>query len=152
MSEHRRAPRFARPFAVTYIAAVIACGVLTIEAWPLTGWQLFSHVRSDEQVGWKAVAVDGAGRAHDYPLARLGDGYRGFPFVVGELSSRPAGERATICRAWVRGARELIGVDASAVRIYELRWRLSERRGSRAAPPQRRLRYVCTTGGLHAVR
>ena len=148
MSE--RAPRFARPFVAVFLAAFVYCAVATVEAWPLTGWQLFSHVRTDEQRSWRAVAVDARGRERPYPLGRLPRGYRGFTFLMRDFDSRPGSEQRAMCQAWLEGSGELLGFSARAVRIYELRWRLSERSGERALPPESTLRYTCRPGGVHA--
>ena len=150
MSEQVAAPRFARPFVAAFLAAFVICAVATIEAWPLTGWRLFSHVRTDRQLSWSAAAVDSEGREHAYPLGALPGGYRGFVFLMRGFAARPAGERAELCQAWREGAVELLGFEARAVRIYELRWRLSAREGERARPPDRTLRYTCRPGGVHA--
>ena len=143
-----RAPRLARPFVVVFLAMVIVCAAFTVEAWPFTAFHLFSHVREDRQTGWAAVAMDRRGGPHPYPLNELSQGYRGFRFLLVGFEDRSASEKDAICRTWVEGAPKLIGVDARTVRLYALSWRLSDRRGDRAAPPRRKLRYVCTAGGL----
>jgi hypothetical protein len=150
MSEQIAAPRFARPFVAAFLAAIVICAVATIEAWPLTGWQLFSHLRIDRQVSWSAAAVDSEGREHPYPLGALPQGYRGFAFLMRDFAARPAAEQDELCEAWREGTVELLGFDARAVRIYELRWRLSAREGDRARPADHTLRYTCRPGGVDA--
>jgi hypothetical protein len=142
------APRLARAFVVAFLATMVICATLTVEAWPFTAFHLFSHVREDHQTGWSAVAIDARGNPHPYPLNELSQGYRGFRFLLVGFDGRSAGEKDAICRTWVEGAPKLIGVDAKTVNLYALSWRLSDRRGDRAAPPQRTLRYVCTAGGF----
>jgi hypothetical protein len=142
------APRLVRPFVAAFIATMLICAAFTVEAWPFTAFHLFSHVREDRQTGWAAVAVDGQGVPHPYPLNELSQGYRGFRFLLTGFDDRSAGEKDALCRTWVEGAPKLIGFDAKVVKLYALSWRLSDRRGDRAAPPHRTLRYVCTAGGL----
>jgi hypothetical protein len=142
------APRLARPFVAVFLATMVLCAALTVEAWPFTAFHLFSHVREDRQTGWAAVAIDARGEPHPYPLNELSEGYRGFRFLLVGFDDRSAADKDAICRTWVDGAPKLIGVDAKVVKLYALSWRLSDRRGDRAAPPHRHLRYVCTRGGL----
>src|SRR5206468_2883631 len=40
-------PRWAKWFVSLFLTAFVVCGVVGIEAWPLTGWRLFSHVRTE---------------------------------------------------------------------------------------------------------
>jgi hypothetical protein len=133
---------------VAFLATVVLCAALTVEAWPFTAFHLFSHVREDRQTGWSAVAIDARGEARPYPLNQLSQGYRGFRFLLVGFDDRSSGEKDAICRTWVEGAPKLIGLEATVVRLYALSWRLSDRVGDRAAPPHRTLRYVCTAGGL----
>lgn len=144
------APRFARPFVAVFLAAVVVCALATIEAWPLTGWRLFSHLRVDEQTTWAATAVDRHGDEHEYPLGASPRGYRGFVFLMPEFVAGSPARRAELCETWRGGVSELLGFDAREVRIYELDWQLSDRVGERAVPPDRRLRYTCRPGGLDA--
>jgi hypothetical protein len=150
MSDNARAPRFARPFVAAFLAAIVICAIATIEAWPLTGWRLFSHLRIDRQVSWSAAAVDSAGREHPYPLGALPQGYRGFVFLMRGFAARPPAEQAELCEAWREGTVEQLGFEVRAVRIYELRWRLSDREGDRARRADRALRYTCRPGGVYA--
>jgi hypothetical protein len=145
------APRFARPFVAAFLAAFVICALATIEAWPLTGWRLFSHLRTEQQVRWAATAVDREGREHPYPLGALPDGFRGFAFLMNGFASDSAARRAELCETWRLGAAELIGFEARAVRIYQLRSDLSQREGDEGAAPQRTLTYVCRPGGVDAV-
>jgi len=59
-------PRSVRVGIGVFLALFLFTGVFEIQAWPFTGWRLFSHTRSDESVALVAVAVDRAG--HSYPL------------------------------------------------------------------------------------
>ena len=144
------APRYARPFVAIFLAAFVICAVATIDAWPLTAWRLFSHLRTDQQAAWSATAVDSEGREHEYPLGRSGMGYRGFIFLMGEFEERSPADRLELCDTWREGTEELLGFEATEVRIYLSEWRLSERQGDRAPRGEPSLRYTCRPGGVDA--
>jgi hypothetical protein len=133
-----------RAFVGAFLAAFAVCGFFGIEAWPFTGWRLFSHIRTDHQVSWRAMVVDAQG--HEGPV-RFGDlprAYRNFPLVMRTFISLPHHEQAAACRAWLTAARrETSGV--GAMRIYRVDWYLSHRHASRdGPPPAQTLLYTCT--------
>ena len=57
-------PRFVRIGIRVFLTLFILTGVFEIQAWPLTGWRLFSQTRSDESVALAAVVVDRTGHSH----------------------------------------------------------------------------------------
>jgi hypothetical protein len=140
-------PLHARPFVIALLTVLVVCAVGTFNLWPFSSWELFSRLRTDRQTGWSAVAVDRAGRDRAYPINSQPHGLRGFQFVIARFPERPAAERNAICAAWLAGARELFGPDTQLVRIYHLEWRLSDRRGERAAPPHSELAWTCSAKG-----
>jgi hypothetical protein len=144
------APRLARPFVAAFILAFVICALATIEAWPLTAWRLFSHLRTDQQVTWSATAVDRQGREHSYPLGNLPRGYRGFAFLMNDFASQSPARQLELCDTWRLGTGDLLGFEARAVRIYQLRSSLAERDGDRGEPPNRTLMYTCRPGGVDA--
>ncbi len=141
-------PRFARPFVTLLIAAMIATAVFAWEPWPLTSFRLFSHVRTDEQTGWVARTVEGDGFEGAYPIGAQELGFRGFGFVMAEFVDASDERQDELCRTWVRAAPELIGVEATQVRLYQRHWELSEREDDRALPGDEDLVYVCDGEGL----
>jgi hypothetical protein len=145
-----RAPRFARLFVAVFLAAFVICALATVEAWPLTGWRLFSHLRSDEQTAWSATAVDSRGHEHEYPLGASEMGYRGFIFLMGGFAERSPAEQLELCDTWREGSSELLGFEASEVRIYLSEWTLSERERDRAVRGEPELRYTCRPGAVDA--
>lgn len=137
-----RAPRWAIAYISFVVAAVIAAGLLRIEAWPLTGWRLFSYVRIDNQKSWQAVLVEG-GSEHEIPFGQMSAAYAGHVHVLNGFPKMAPPERAAVCAAWAGALREL-DREAEEIRIYRIEWRLSERMGSRAAAPHLRvLTHVC---------
>jgi hypothetical protein len=57
-SEDEGTPRWAAWFVGLFLSAFVICAVGGIEAWPLTGWRLFSHLRYEHQTSWRAAGVD----------------------------------------------------------------------------------------------
>ncbi|MGH3029525.1 MAG: hypothetical protein ACRDNE_01930 [Gaiellaceae bacterium] len=151
MPEAERRPNGERPsfrvraFVAAFLVAFAVCGMLGIEAWPLTGWRLFSQLRTDHQVTWRAVAVEADGREEPLRFAELPRGYRNFPLVMRTFASLPSREQAATCRAWLAAAKREMGT-ATAVRIYRVDWYLSYRRGSRDGPPPASKLFLTCTG------
>jgi hypothetical protein len=140
-------PRRLRWFVRAFLAALIVCGVAGVEAWPLTGFRLFSHLRHERTVGWERTAVDAQGLERAINFAGLPDGYRSFVLVVTSFPSKPKDERDAMCRAWVDGLRRL-DPGAVAMRIYELDQSVLPRRDGRpASKPRRTLLVTCSDEG-----
>ena len=144
-------PKYARPFVAVVGAMMVASVLFLWEPWPFTSFRLFSHLRYDEQVAWQATAVTASRGEVSYGLSDAPRGLRGFGFVMDEFVSADDARQDEICRAWLEEAPGLIGEPVSAVSLYERHWRLSERRGDRAAPGTRQLEYTCTGQGATSV-
>lgn len=143
-------PRWSKPFARALLAAFLVCGLAGIEAWPLTGWRLFSAVREERQESWRAVVVEG-GRERPIPFHSFGPAYTGSVHVLGSFPTLPARERIAVCRAWLH-ALERYGQPAGEIRIYRISWLVSRREGDRAAAPdERTLRYACDETSVREV-
>lgn len=141
-----RAPRWARWFVWSFLAAFAVCGVAGVEAWPLTGFRLFSHLRHEHQNGWQAYAVHPGGREEWLPLSRFPGGYNGFPLVMKSFSSRSPEERVDLCRAWTVAASGLVGRTV-AIRIYAVGRNFEPRLGRRPVNSLKRsLAYTCGSG------
>lgn len=143
-------PRHVRVFVAAFLAVIVACPLVGINAWPFSSWRLFSNVATNTQSRWEAVAVDASSVEHPYAIAVAPNGYRGFGTVMAQFSHRPTARRNALCEGWMRGAATEFGGTARLVRIYRLQWRLSERRGKRAAPPSRDLAWTCSPKGADA--
>jgi hypothetical protein len=138
-----RAPRWARWFVWSFLTMFAICGVVGIEAWPFTGFRLFSHLRHERQTDWQAFAVRPDGREAWLPLSRFPGGYNGFPLVMKGFSSHSPHERAEMCRAWTVAAHALRG-ETVAIRIYAIDRRFEPRHGRRPMiPPKRTLVQTC---------
>jgi hypothetical protein len=126
-------PRGVRVFVAVFLAAFLVCGLFGLELWPLTGWRLFSQLRTDHQVAWRATAVGEDGEKQ-IRFAELPRAYRNFPLVMRTFSELPRAEQAAACRAWLEAARrERPGT--RTLRLYRIDWYLSHRHGPRDGPP-----------------
>ncbi len=138
MTEVERRPdeppsRSLRAFVIAFLAAFVICGLAGLELWPLTGWRLFSQLRTDHQVAWRATAVGTDGETQ-IRFSELPRAYSNFPLVMRTFAELPRVEQTAACRAWLDAAqREQRGT--SAIRIYRVDWYLSYRHGSRDGPP-----------------
>jgi hypothetical protein len=134
-------------FVRAFLAAFIVCGLAGIEAWPLTGFRLFSHLRHEQVVGWERTAVDAQGLERAINFGGLPSGYRSFVLVVTSFRSKPEDERDAMCRAWMEGLRRLDHM-AVAMRIYELDQSLGPRSDGRpTSAPHRTLLVTCSDEG-----
>lgn len=137
-----------RAFIAAFLSAFAVCGFFGIEAWPLTGWRLFSQLRTDHQVSWRAVAVDVRGHEKPIRFDELPRGYRNFSLVMRTFTSLSSHEQAAACRAWLVAARRE-RTDVGTVRVYRVDWYLSHRHGSgEGPPPARTLLFTCTDDPL----
>lgn len=126
-------PRRVRVFVGAFLAAFLVCGLFGLELWPLTGWRLFSQLRTDHQVTWRATALGEDGEKQIL-ASELPHAYRNLPLVMRTFSELPGAEQEAVCRAWLEAARrERPG--ARAVRIYRVDWYLSHKHGLREGPP-----------------
>ncbi|HKZ75754.1 MAG TPA: hypothetical protein VJ259_03740 [Actinomycetota bacterium] len=41
-----------RAVVAVFLSAFLVCGLAGVEAWPLSGFRLFSHLRTDRPEGW----------------------------------------------------------------------------------------------------
>jgi hypothetical protein len=116
--------RGTRLFIGGFLALFLVSGAIGVEAWPLTGWSMYSRLRHGEGWSWQVLAVgpDGAERAVD--LQRLPAAYHGVPYFLGGFAGRPPAEKDSACRALGAAARTqypgTVGVAVDRVR-YRIR-------------------------------
>lgn len=135
-------PRPARTFVAVFLAVFVICGLVGIEAWPFTGWRLFSRSRTEHARGFEAVAVTSDGTQTPIPFERMSAAYRGSVQVLQEFASLPPAERAAVCRVWEEAAEVVLGPIAQ-VRIFRTEAHLSRRAGRRGEPGARTLVQEC---------
>lgn len=104
--------------AVHWFLLVFAItGVAHLEAWPFTGFRLFSEVRTSLREGWQIVAVDSEGDEHDVHLDDLPVAYRNTSRLIPGLAGRTPAEREEVCDAWAAPLRD-DGDDVAGIRVY----------------------------------
>ena len=128
-------PHGVRVFVAVFLSAFLVCGLLGLELWPLTGWRLFSQLRTDHQVAWRATAMSADGETQ-IRFAELPRAYHNFSLVMRTFSELPRSEQTDACRTWLDAARRE-QPRVTAVRIYRIDWHLSHRHGPRDGPPPR---------------
>jgi hypothetical protein len=138
--EHEGVSRRVRVFVTCFLAVFLSCGILGIEAWPLTGFKLFSQVRADGQPGWEAMAVDGSGKERLIDFASLGRAFRGGLGIMRGLPAVPPDRRLATCRAWLGALQQRDGDGIAGVRIYRTVWAVPRRGGG---PVDRTLYIEC---------
>ncbi|HKE98574.1 MAG TPA: hypothetical protein VKG45_06570 [Actinomycetes bacterium] len=142
-----RLPRWVRWYLGVFLAAFALCGVVGVEAWPLTGWRLFADARSARQAGWQVTAVDAAGREQPLPFGRLPAGYQGHVQVLKGFPAVGPRRQGAVCQAWA-AALSGLGEQPAELRVYATVTDLADRRGRVGAPPRRSLRYRCPVEAL----
>jgi hypothetical protein len=117
---------WARPFVAMLLAAFVTCGLLGIEAWPLSGFRLFSAPRSSLTTGWRLVAITTTAEQVPLNVSRFGAAYRGFGVVARSFDDLAPPERAAVCGAWLRVAAST-GVDAAGLMLIKVEQQLEPR-------------------------
>ncbi|HET6954738.1 MAG TPA: hypothetical protein VFI47_30530 [Acidimicrobiales bacterium] len=94
-----RAPRGARVLVAVLLVLLLVPGIVGFDAWPLTGWRLFSLSRDADQTRWVLDAVDGDGGHRIVSLEELPLRYRHAEWPMAELPGASASRRDAVCRA-----------------------------------------------------
>lgn len=124
-----------RLFVRGFLAAFLLAGLAGVEAWPLTGFQLFSHARSERVRGWQVTTVDASGVESAVPYWTLPMSLRSMQHVADGFARLDDGRRLAVCRAWAESAGS---PDIVEVRLYATSERLTEPGSWR-----RQLRHRC---------
>jgi len=133
--------RAAKAFVLAFLAIFVVCGVSSLEPWPLTGWHLFSRLRTGQEPGWQVTLVGPEGAERFLPFSDLPLSYRGWSHVAAGLANRTPEDRQRVCRAWAGAAARLGGPPVTGVRIYATEATI------RPGATLRSLRYSCSSGG-----
>jgi hypothetical protein len=131
-------PTWTRRFVYGFLAVLVVCGLAGIEAWPFSGFKLFSALRDDERVSWQIMGVDRAGDESTIVLSELPVAYRNTTTLLREFDDMSPDERDEVCEAWSRPRRER-GEPLVRVRIY----RKTTILGAETPPPERQLMWEC---------
>jgi hypothetical protein len=121
-------PRSARWLVGALFALLLVPGLIGFDAWPLTGWRLFSLARDETQTRWVVEAVDDGGSARIVDLEELPLRYRHAEWPMSDLPGASTERRQVVCEALL-GA--VVDVEPTTVelRIARDRARLEERDG-----------------------
>jgi hypothetical protein len=142
-----RVPLGIKAVVAAFLVAVLVCGVKVVEAWPLTGWRLFSHLRKPRQLGWQATTVSSTGKEGRIRFSTFPKAYRHLPLIMRDFALKSEAQQEGICRAWARQVERQTGQGVRQVRIYRTVVDLRRHAGRKTrVPPRRRLRYTCADG------
>jgi hypothetical protein len=97
-TEDKGTPRAARWFVGVALALLMIPGVIGFDAWPLTGWRLFSLSRTDHQNRWVLDAVDAEGSLARVSLEELPLRYRQAEWPMAELPGAGDASQQALCR------------------------------------------------------
>jgi hypothetical protein len=141
-TERERPPAAVRRFVLVIFVLLLVPGLIGFEAWPLTGWRLFSLARDDRQLRWEVDAVTPAGTLETVDLDRLPLGYRLAEWPLAELPDADAGRRDEVCEALLAGvAEEVPGM--VGLRLVRNDRRLVEDGGEWSVVEDRQLFHQC---------
>jgi hypothetical protein len=102
-----RAPRSARVLVALLFVLLLVPGLVGFDAWPLTGWRLFSLSRTAEQTRWVLEAVDAGGDRRVVGLEELPLGYRHAEWPMAELPGASEARRDAVCMALAEAVGEV---------------------------------------------
>jgi hypothetical protein len=121
-------PRSARWLVGALFVLLLVPGLVGFDAWPLTGWRLFSLARDETQTLWVLEAVDDDGSSRLVDLEELPLRYRHAEWPMADLPGASAERRQAVCEALL-GAVVDVEPGTSELRIARDRARLEEREG-----------------------
>jgi len=109
----------AAPWVTALLMGVLVlCAAGRMEAWPLTGWELFSRVRTGEQHGWLATETVG-GDERPVPFGDLPRGFHNSGHVLERFPAMSPDERRAVCQAWRDAlAARRPSQPVEAIRVY----------------------------------
>ncbi len=108
------APRSARVFVAVLFVLMLVPGVIGFDAWPLTGWRLFSLSRDADQTRWVLEAVDDGGGRRVVSLEELPLRYRHAEWPMSELPGASQARLDAVCEALLEA---MVDVDPSTVEL-----------------------------------
>jgi hypothetical protein len=125
------------------LAMLLVAGVATIEAWPFTGWRLYSNTKGPTAGSYFAYREAPDGTEHKIEYDRLPYSYQRAPYVLNKFPSSDPETRETVCDALAHGERQA-GRPVAEIHVYwELR-RVVPVDGERHTKLlARELRYTC---------
>ncbi len=125
------------------LALLFVAGTATVEAWPFTGWRLYSNTKGPTAGSYYAYRVGPEGTEHAIDYDDLPYSYQRAPYVLAKFPRSSAVEREAACDGLAHGERNA-GRPVISIRVYwELR-RVVPIDGERHTKLlERDLRYTC---------
>jgi hypothetical protein len=104
--EAERGPgRGIRLFVGAFLGLFLITGLVGVEAWPLTGWRLYSRLRHGDFWAWQVLAVGADGIERSVDLGHLPPAYHGVPYLLNDFAGLPVADREGACLALAVAAR-----------------------------------------------
>jgi len=100
------------------VAVVAGSGLAGLEAWPLTGWRLFSQRRGAVATRYEARVVGVDGTEKPIPFGALAHGFSGSVQVLERMARQRPEQREPTCRAWADETVRVTGLPVIDVRVY----------------------------------
>ena len=133
----------ARWFVRIFLGLFVVCSIFGIVLFPLTGFRLFSRLRTEQRITWVADTVSSTGGETPLWFTDLPRAYQGFPLIMPGFELIAASKKAAMCAAWLTAARS-VRPHVVAIRFYRLTWRVLPRAGNRPASlGSKALKYAC---------
>lgn len=107
-----------RAFVYAFLAVFLVCGAREIEYWPLTGFRLYTEIRTEERPSTRVMALLADGGSREVVFVDLPFGYHSTNRLLSDFPDLTQDERDEICDAWVQPLRE-DGVEVVGVRVDE---------------------------------
>ena len=130
-----------RAFVYAFLAVFLACGAMEIEHWPLTGFRLYTEIRTEERTSTRVIALLADGGTEEIVFVDLPFGYHSTNRLLSDFPDMTQEERDEICDAWVQPLRD-DGVEVVGVRVDEYLTHLGR---SDSSPERVRVLYGCGT-------
>ncbi len=140
-------PRSARWLVGALFVLLLVPGLVGFDAWPLTGWRLFSLARDETQTLWVLQAVDDDGSSRLVDVEELPLRYRHAEWPMAELPDASTARRQAVCEALL-GAVVDVEPATAELRIARDRARLEERDGEWAVIDDLEVIHTCTPADL----
>jgi hypothetical protein len=102
------------------VGLVAVAGLAGVEAWPLTGWRLFSDRRHPVTTRFEARVVGPDGSEAPLPFADLPHAFSGSVPVLEQMSGQAPPEREPACGAWADATARVTGAWVAEVRVYSV--------------------------------
>ncbi len=135
--------RGVRLFVAGFLGLFLLSGLIGVEAWPLTGWKMYSRLRHGDFWGWQVLAVEGDGTERHVDLRNAPAAYHGATHLLSDFEGLSSDDRQATCLGLAEAARRQYP-DVAAVAVDHVLGRIPVDPDGPPPPPSRRIRvYRC---------